>query len=411
MKKSFLFLFPILALVGCDFAPKEDEPSDPSDPSDPSEPSEPSQSASFIPEVGEVRLLFNHGTAGETRIYNYCPTIFIENGVQHVYYCANKDEGNVTDYVSYRKGTIDGMNISYTEPQYLVSPGTMGHWDSRHACDPSVVKGQFKFHGESYSYLMAYLGCVTSDCTRNETGIAVAKAPEGPWIKCDFKLDGTTKINPIVPYTDFQVNTNNWGTGQPSLFSVDKKGKVILFTTVGASNGTFTNVREYDFSNIDEYQLVREQTVIMSDGIKGTVAGANFINNGDFGYDPINKRVILAKPRQYFDSKAPGVANIIDVYYLEDTEGTKVGDVLFAGNNTAKVWKQIGYIDQELTGFLKNHNTGLITDEYGYIDATKNVGVAFTRSDEETNGIWSSLSTYRIYATGFKLPKKYFQVS
>ena len=374
--------------------------------------SEPQKEISLIPEVGEVRLLFDHGVAGESQFYNYCPSIFIEDNVQHVYYCTNKDEGNVTDYVGYRTGQITNNKLEYSsETKFVLSHGENGSWDSRHACDPSVIKGEFKFHGEQYSYLMAYLGCVPSDCTLNETGIAVSKSPEGPWIKCDFQIDGETKINPIVKYSEFSCD-GLWGTGQPSLVSVDNKGKVLLFTTVGASNGTFTNLREYDFSDIDNYQLIRERMKITSTGVKSTSSGIDVINNADFGYDVENRRIIMAKPRQRFgtDGKNPNfIADTIDVYYIDDTEGTDVGDVLFAGNNTTKTWKSIGTIDKSLTGFLRNHNTGLITDEYGHIDSSKNLGVAFTRSDEETGNNWSYLSTYRIYATAFNFPSKYYQ--
>lgn len=374
----------------------------------------PPKEYSFIPEVGEVRLLFNHGTAGETRIYNYCPSIFIEDNVEHVYYCSNKVEGNVTDYVAYRAGAIANNTTRYSDISYVLEHSSeTSTWDSRHTCDPSVVKGEFRYKGETYFYLMAYLGCKTSDCTLNETGIAVSKNPAGPWIKCNsMKSDGVTPINPIVPCSEFSINSNNWGTGQPSLVSVDKKGKVLLFTTIGASNGTYTNLREYDFSDIENYTLIRQRNSITSDGTKGTTIGTSFINNADFAYDEVNRRVLMAKPRQFFgtDGQAPdSIADTIDVYYIDDTEFTNVGDVLFAGNNTTKIWKSVGSIDKSVTGFLRNHNTGLITDCYGRIDATKNIGVAFTRGDIQTGGNWSFLSTYRIYASGLKLPKAYFK--
>lgn len=373
----------------------------------------PTKDASLMPDVGEVRLMFECGTAGESRFYNYCPTVMIEGNEKHVYYCTNKIEGNVTDFVGYRKGVINNNKIEYSsETNFVVSPGELGSWDSRHACDPSVIKGEFKFHGEQYSYLMAYLGCIKSDCTLNETGIAVAKSPNGPWVKCDFKADGETPINPIVPYSDFSYNENSWGTGQPSLVSVDKKGRVLLFTTVGASNGTFTNLREYDFSDIDNYQLIRQRNSITRDGVKGTTSGADIINNADFAYDEVNRRVLMVKPRQYFGSdgiEPSFIADTLDVYYIDDTEGNSVGDVLFAGNNTTKSWKSLGSIDKSLTGFLRNHNSGLITDPYGHVDATDNLGVSFTRSDENQGIDWSHLSTYRLYETALSFPKKYFE--
>lgn len=365
----------------------------------------------FIPKVGEVKMLFDDGTIGETNKYNYCPSYFIEDNIAHVYYCTNKDEGNVTDYVGYRKGEVVNNKVKYSDnSQYVLTHGEMGSWDSRHACDPSVVKGEFKYHGEEYNYLMAYLGCVPSDCTQNETGIAVSKTPDGPWIKCDFKEDGVTKINPIVPFSDFSCNETSWGTGQPSLVSVDKKGRVLLFTTVGATNGTFTNLREYDFSDIDNYKLLRERISINIDGIRGSTGSASFINNADFGYDEVNKRIIMSKPRQFFgtDGKSPNfIADTIDVYYIDDTEGSEIGDVLFAGKNTTKIWKLIGSVNESLTGFLRNHNTGLVTDEYKRIDSSSPLGVLFTRGDEDRGGQWSYLSTYRLYITALDFPSSY----
>lgn len=361
------------------------------------------QGKSLIPEIGEYRLLFSPGPIGETRIYNYCPTIFIEDGVQHVYYCTNQTEGNVTDYVGYRRGTIQGEHISYSENEFVLAHGEAGSWDYRHACDPSVIKGEFKFHGETYNYLMAYLGCVPSDCTQNETGIAVAKSPAGPWVKCDFKEDGVTKINPIVPFSDFACSETSWGTGQPSIVSVDKKGKVLFFTTVGATNGTFTNIREYDFSDIDNYELIRSRTKIIEAGVRANTTGASFINNADFAYDEVARRFLMVKGRLYFgkDNLAPDmVADTLDVYYIDDTEGTDVGDIFFAGNNTTKQWKLIDTINQEKTGFLRNHNSCLITDPYGHhIQGQGKLGVGFTRSDQGVSNNWSYLSTYRIYAT------------
>ena len=365
----------------------------------------------FIPKVGEVKMLFDDGTIGETNKYNYCPSYFIEHNIAHVYYCTNKDEGNVTDYVGYRKGEVVNNKVKYSDnSQYVLTHGEMGSWDSRHACDPSVVKGEFKYHGEEYNYLMAYLGCVPSDCTQNETGIAVSKTPDGPWIKCDFKEDCVTKINPIVPFSDFSCNETSWGTGQPSLVSVDKKGRVLLFTTVGATNGTFTNLREYDFSDIDNYKLLRKRVSINIDGIRGSTGSASFINNADFGYDEVNKRIIMAKPRQFFgtDGKSPNfIADTIDVYYIDDTEGSEIGAVLFAGKNTTKVWKLIGSVNESLTGFLRNHNTGLVTDEYKRIDSSSPLGVLFTRGDEDRGGQWSYLSTYRLYITALDFPSSY----
>ena len=401
MKKLLLIAGIALLVTSCNN--KKTDTSTSSDSGSSSNTSLPVRETELIPYEDEVKLLFDHGTIGESRYYNYCPSVFIENNKEYIYYCTNKVEGNVTDYIGYREGVLANNTVKFNDLDFILEHGNLSQnaWDSRHVCDPSVIKGEFKFHGENYSYLMAYLGCISSNCTLNETGIAVSKTPNGPWIKCDFKTDGTTPINPIVSCEQYSITGNLWGTGQPSLVSIDKKGKVLLMATIGASNGTYTIAREYDFSNIDEYQMIREKKVLTA-GIRAFQTGADFICNADFAYDEANRRVLMVKGRQPFgrDQKAPNiVADTLDVYYIDDTEGTNLGDVLFAGNNTTKQWKLIDSIDQSKTGFLRNHNAGLITDEYGHYIPNGRIGVAFSRSDEGQSSNWSYLCTYRIYET------------
>ena len=253
----------------------------------------------FLPNVGETKLLFRHskketvGDDGEDYFYNYCPSIKIENNVEHVYYCTNKLWGNVTDHIGYRKAEIVNGKVQYSDESLVLSP-TPDTWDQTHTCDPTVIKGEFKYNGETYNYLMAYLGCIPLNCKLNETGLAVAKEYGGPWVKCNgLKTDGVTPINPIVPYSDFNCNENNWGTGQACLVSVDKKGRVLLFTTVSCPTGGFTDVREYDFSDINDYKLLRE-TKLFKDG--GCEYGTNWIGNAEYCYDHINKKFLLSKP-------------------------------------------------------------------------------------------------------------------
>ena len=178
-------------------------------------------------EVEDNNRLFDHGVEGETQIYNYAPTVFEEDGVRHIYYCSNKYEGNVTDYVAYRKGTLVKGKWVYSELSFVLEP-TQDTWDARHVCDPSVIKGDFNYDGDDYNYLMAYLGCVTSNNQENMVGLAVSKSPEGPWIK-------TEKVNPIAKYErDMSIDDIfQWGYGQPSLINSDKKSEVLLYYTVG----------------------------------------------------------------------------------------------------------------------------------------------------------------------------------
>ena len=94
-------------------------------------------------------------------VYAVTNDIFIdENGNRHVYYCTNRDEGNITDYVGYRTASYtEKGGWDWSEMEIVLGP-TQGTWDQRHTCDPSIVKGEFSYKGEQYNYLMAFLGSI-----------------------------------------------------------------------------------------------------------------------------------------------------------------------------------------------------------------------------------------------------------
>ncbi len=359
----------------------------------------------FLPAPNEVKLLFKHsleetvGDDGEDYFYNYCPSLKVENDEMNVYYCTNKDWSNITDYVGYRNGKIEDGTLKFKDEQLMFGP-TPDTWDQRHTCDPTVIKGEFKYENETYNYLMAYLGCIPSDCTLNETGIAVSKTPDGPWIKCNgLKSDGVTKINPIVPYSDFDCAKNSWGTGQPSLLSIDKKGRVLLLTTVGCKTGSFMDVREYDFSDINNYQLIRQSTVF-TQGVEG---GNKRVNNADYCYDSTTKRFYMAKGRSPFgsDGQTPNfIADTVDLYYADASNYENPFDIFFDSGRT-EGWHLIDSVNQSKSGYPRNHNTGLITDEYGHMYKNDRIGVAFTSSQYGSISSMTYLKTYRIFVITF----------
>lgn len=394
MKKKVLALIclPFL-LCGCNEGSStisDGSSTTPSSDTNPTTTSEEDNKQLFTPKVGEVRKWFDHGVSGETRFYNYCPTVFVENNIKNIYYCSNQIEGNVTDYVAYRQGKLVDGKMEYTlteDMKYLLSP-TKDTWDSRHTCDPSVVKGEFKLGNETYNYLMAYLGCLTSDSTKNEVGIAYAKSPDGPWIKYDN--------NPLVPY---DRENAAWGTGQPSLVSVDKKGTVCVFYTVGNKYATYSEVREYDLSDLSNPILKRTKKL----PLYGLI-GDSLINNADFAYDEVNKKILMVKGRQPNgkDGMSPNfIADTLDVYYLDDSESKNKFDEVFRGNN-AKDWVKLGTINKDLTGFPRNHNSCFVTDGYGSLVESDRIEVCFAVS-EYNDSIWGYLSTYRLYSTSIGL--------
>lgn len=333
--------------------------------------------------------------------YNYCPSILIENNnTMHIWYCSNEKSGNVTDYVAYRKGTLYGDGKwTFSDKKLVLSPGSDGEWDARHVCDPSVVKGQFKYENTQYNYLMSYLGCYTSNVTCNEVGIAVAKNPEGPWVK-------VKNINPIANYynssMDFGSDGNKyWGYGQPSLINVDKKGTILLFYTKGVKSGTFTYAEKWDLSDMSNPIKLNERKLDDNGEIK-------VFNNADFAYDPVSKRIYTIKEdhgtgNQWYPNNGgvDWISGSNTVYYTSmNTSDEQPGDSLFKNHS----WSKVATINKELTGFDRVHNSGIVTDEYGWIIDYSNIPVVYTMSKLKTDfpnwelgGQWPALHTYRLH--------------
>ncbi|XFA99039.1 hypothetical protein ACAG96_00310 [Candidatus Izemoplasma sp. B36] len=337
---------------------------------------------------GEDKSLYN--------FYNYCPSIMLMDNELYIWYCSNEHSNYIVDHIAFRKGTLNSDGLwSFTEKQLVLSPSE-GAWDQVHDCDPTVIKGEFNYQGEDYNFLMAFLGCVTMDNSNNEVGIAVAKNPEGPWIKIE-------EHNPIANYYESDEYTNEvwtWGFGQPSLVSVDKSGKVLLFYTRGLSTGTSTYVEYWDFSNLDHPVLLNEN-VLSTSGIRNINGGNDIIGNADFAYDPVRNRIYTVRdtvPRQPEDPNF--ISDNVPISFTNlAEEDTFVGETLFSDDYA---WLNHDFITSDISGFARNHNPGLITDEYGWLISPNEIPVIYTVSILNTEGgsrtgWWKSLHSYRLY--------------
>lgn len=345
--------------------------------------------------------------------YNYCPSIMIENGkTMHIWYCSNKDSGLVVDHVAYRKGTLteDGK-WTFSEKEFVLSP-TADTWDKAHVCDPTVIKGNFKYNGDTYNYLMAYLGCATTNVTVNEVGIAVSKTPNGPFIKVD-------EINPIANYNQAIIdhgNTsewrNSWGYGQPSLVSIDKAGKIMLFYTAGTPKSTHTVAEEWNLADLNN-PIKLSSNNVSNIGVTSASGGADCINNGDFAYDPSTNRLICVK--EDFPYPTNGDVNWITgsntLMYME-LDQNEESPMHTLAVNTTKTWIKFNAITKSATGYERNHNAGIVTDEYGWVLSSTKLAIVYTMSDLRTDypdweagGQWPALHTYRLHGIVLDLPR------
>ncbi|MBQ2733561.1 MAG: hypothetical protein IJF74_05315 [Clostridia bacterium] len=324
-------------------------------------------------------LQFDNKKAG---IYNYCPSVMTEpDGTRYIYYCTNKDSYKVIDYVGCRRGTpnADG-SYSWGEETLVLSPSKSGAWDAHHTCDPSVIKGVFRYKGTEYSYLMAYLGCTSYDNQENKLGLAVANSPLGPFVKVGDA--------PLVDFVrDPSVSVFQWGVGQASLISMDKAGKVWLFYTRGDKNGTRTVVRECDFSDLDA-PVMSEETKVSASGLSNLNGGSDFMNNADLLYDPEKDKFYSASDCHPNPADEPNfIASTFRINY-------------FKGSSFSRgAWRTVAQIGPKQTGAARNHNVGLVRDEYGHLYNKNFITVYYTISVTGSQSLWS----YRIYEYNVEL--------
>ena len=347
-----------------------------------------------------------------TKIYNYCPAIIVDTDSEgrsrmNIWYCTNKDSGIIVDYIGFRQGILNEEGKwEFGEEQIVIEP-TAGTWDARHTCDPSVVKGEFKLKGETYNYLMAYLGCTSEDYQKNETGIAVAKNIEGPWIKIDA-------VNPIVPwYDDGKIETEEgkyqswqgtsriyWGTGMPSLLSVDGKGEVILFYQ---STLRGTGIRRIDLSDL-ENPVVKYTVSITSNGIYNSVSQNCGIGIPDFAYDPVAKRlyvVAVTNEKNPADITKTLVNSHSMVAYIDNLEDMEAVSAALESYNYK--WNIVGYVGPAETNWERNHNPGLVKTAEAYIpDSNKVQVVVSTGKNSWAN---ENIFTYRLHGWSFTINK------
>ena len=307
-------------------------------------------------------------------IYNYCPSVLEEaDGTRYLYYCTNRESYKIIDYIGCRRGTrnADG-SYTYGAETVVLAP-TAGAWDAHHTCDPSVVRGDFTYKGQSYRYLMAYLGCTSYDNQDNEIGFAVANDPMGPFVKI--------ADTPTIPYVR-EGDAWQWGVGQASLVSRDKGSRVYVFYTEGTATRTHEFVDEWDFADL-ENPVRLSHTDLATTGLTTRTGGGDYIGNADFAYDADSNSFYMATDSHPYPSDEP---NYITEYFRV---------AYFAGDDVTRVrWNELEHIGPAETGFARNHNVGLVRDAYGWLPGGNSLTVYYTGAGKGSNALW----TYRLHA-------------
>lgn len=295
-----------------------------------------------VVEVPEEETIETSNTVVEQK-YSYCPIGIDLGGSVRTFYCENKDSGVISDHIY----------TSYNGSKSLVlSPGS--GWDSIHVCDPSVIEGNFSYCGTPYRYLMAYLGCNTTDCQNNQIGLAVSNSLESGWVK--------VYDHPFISYSYDNSHSSSfqWGVGQPSLVSVDNSGTIAIFYTRGTWNLTSEIVEVYDLSNLDSPVNLGKATVSNS----GT---GDFISNADFCYNTNTSTLYMVSDVHPFSN---GILSNIPSSSRVCSTIVNLSDVESIANCN---WSTIKYIDRSVTGHARNHNAGFIRDSFGHTNCLPSV--------------------------------------
>jgi len=307
--------------------------------------------------------------------YNYCPSAMqTDENTIYVYYCTNSTAYEVVDYIGLRIGTRESDGTWTWSKEKIVFSPTENTWDAHHTCDPSVAAGEFTYNGEKYSYLMAYLGCTSYDNQDNEIGLAVAKSPEGPFIKVGSE--------PFINFEFFgSADIWEWGVGQPSIVNLDKKGHILIFYTRGDRNGTRIICEEWDLSDLSNPQKLSSSPV-STKGLTNLNGGGDGMNNADFVYDSENDRFYAVSDCNPMPADEPNyISTHFRVVYFDKPE-----------DYSDFTWSELAVIGENETDYPRNHNAGILRDAYGHLPKG-NISVFYTVSKTGPDSLW----TYKIH--------------
>jgi hypothetical protein len=306
------------------------------------------------------------GFYGEHR-YSYCPSVVKEaDGSSHLFFCGNPEQITMVDNIYYLKRQADG---SVGKEKSVLQPGPLGAWDDHHTCDPSVVEGAYQLDGKTYRYALFYLTNPYS-AYYNEIGVAFSNDLAGDnWVKYPkqiVKKPWSYEGDELLP-----SGGKSWGVGQPSAFSVDKKGKVVLTYTVGDLSGTRIEWAEMDFSNMDRFVTVPGKRMVDNGLFNSTYSGNDYTCNADFAVNRSKNVIVMVRPVQPHPTTYPAFLNeSLEINHMPLSEFL---------NGTGK-WEAMVRITPSLTGFARNHNAGLERNSFGEIEDWENPVVYYTVS-------------------------------
>ena len=373
MTKYLFYIIGLWLFCSCsDSTPGEEPPVTPPEPT---------------PTITISKPEFVFGFTGESK-YSYCPSALKqEDGSVHLFFCGNPENQIMVDNIFHIKINPDG---SQTAPKSVLQPGIADTWDDHHTCDPSVIEGSFSWNNVTYKYAMFFLSNMYG-VYYNEIGVAFSNSLDADsWVKYPKQIvrktwsdDGDQEIG---------GGGNSWGVGQPSVVSLDKKGKVLLTYTIGDIGGTRIAWAEADFSNMDSYTISTPMTIVQSGLLAIDNQSRDYTCNSEFAINQDADKIVMIRPVQPMPNDYPAYLNsALEIDYMN------LSDFM----NQSGSWTPIYRITPDDTGYPRNHNATLLRDNFGHLQDWEEPAFYFTVSkaapDVQPSGSSHAEWTYHIW--------------
>ena len=288
------------------------------------------------------------------RFYAYAPSAVIDGKTERYWTCHNSRDGDIKDSIFYTE-RVNGK-IVMSKP--VLTVGVPGAWDSVHVCDPAVVAGKFRLGGTRYKYALFYLGNDVCQpfCYHNQIGVAFTNDLTGSWVK---------HPHPIVTHP----SDKSWGVGQPSVTSLDGKGRLLLFYTRGSLTETRAMRRELDLTDMSRPHI-GPPIPVTNVGLTDASGNPDFLNNFDVVYDPRRARFYAVREQHPYPRDHPS--------YIASSQ--QVVSISNADLRSGGHWQVEGEINPPLTGSPRNHNAGIERTLRGTLLRSNSIRIVFTDS-------------------------------
>lgn len=304
---------------------------------------------------------------GDQNFYAYAPSVIQIGSEYFVHSCHNRVSKQVKDHIIGFKYDDSRKEVTRGQLVALSPSTTAGTWDAMHVCDPSVVRGKFRFGGVFYKYAMFYTGAPFDVSKLNQIGVAFSNSLDSiDWKRYPYPLIRHSDI-PMLgnsPYIDkekigdYRDPRHPFGVAQPTATSVSE-GLVLLAYTVGDHSGTRGEVRSVDLSNLDAVPQVSTARLLPTAGLIDP--SKIVLHNFDMAYDSISDSIFIIRDAYpQFGGTSPD-------FLSRSVELTLIPAVaLWTSGNNSYSWKSEGRIHAvQFFEAQRIHNAGIVRNEWG----------------------------------------------